>query len=189
MPKVRYCLRVGCLVILIITSLKTLIMSTKDAALFFPPAGNFHIESNPIFLIQRNGEREVLVFEAQMDIRTSNAAKNDSGERMVSVEVTDWKAKAYSKLLDCEVGFRITDLGKNSKVTAQNLNYDFPSNLEFNMEYEVLINGEVVKSGLTGVAKGEIHAFPPKPNDMFRVEGKSLKIAEDLEIDVMVCAC
>ena len=155
----------------------------------FPSAGTFSINSNPIFLITRNGKREVLVFDASMEIQTSNAKKNKSGERQVDVYVKHWEARAKSKLLDCDLGFRITDLKDNSKVTAKQLNQDFPSKLEFNMEYEVMVNGEVVKSGLTGTAEGEINGFPPKANDMFRVGGKSMTLGDDTTIDVVVCAC
>lgn len=158
-----------------------------DAA--FPAAGAFMINSNPVFLVTRNGEREVVVFDASMQVLTSDAKKIDTGARQVGVEVTNWEAKAKSKLLGVDLGFRITDLGDNSKVTANQLNRDFPSKLEFNMEYEVLVNGEVVKSGLTGKAEGTINNFPPAPNDMFLVEGKSMKIGADTTIDVVACAC
>jgi hypothetical protein len=167
---------------------KTSIMSAEKEMMF--PAGNtFEINSNPIFLITRKGEREILVFDANMRVQTSNPAKTEAGNRHVKVDVKHWEAKAKSKLLGCDIGFRITDLGDNSKVTAKQLNKDFPSKLEFNMEYEVMIDGEIVKSGLSGSAEGEINSFPPKPNDMFRVAGKSMKLGEDTTIDVVACAC
>jgi hypothetical protein len=155
----------------------------------FPSAGAFVINSNPVFLITRNGEKEVLVFDAGMQVRTSDPQKIDSGARQVGVEVTQWEAKAKSKLLGVDMGFRITDLGDKSKVTAHQLNQDFPSKLEFNMEYEVLVNGEVVKSGLTGKAEGTINSFPPAPNDIFMVEGKSMVLGRDTTVDVVACAC
>jgi hypothetical protein len=164
-------------------------MSNETSSLMFPSAGAFNIKSNPIFLITKDGQREVVVFDADMNVKTSTPKKNKSGERAVGLEVLDWTAKAKSKLLDCEIGFRITDLGDNSKVTAKQLNQDFPSKLEFNMEYEVSINGEVIKSGLTGTAEGQINSFPPKPNDMFQVAGKSMKLGSNTTIDVVVCAC
>lgn len=164
-------------------------MSTNAKNLVFPSANTFAIKSNPIFLITRNGEREVLVFDANMLVQTSDPSKGESGHRHVGVNVKNWEAKATSKLLGCDIGFRITDLGDNSKVTAKQLNQDFPSKLEFNMEYEVMVNNEVIKTGLTGTAEGEINSFPPQPNDMFRVAGKSMKLGTDTTVDVVVCAC
>lgn len=155
----------------------------------FPASNAFVINSNPIFLITKNGEREVLVFDAHMQVQTSDPKKNETGLRQVGVDVKHWEARAKSKLLGLDMGFRITDLGENSKVTANQLNRDFPSKLEFNMEYEVLVDGEVVKSGLTGKAEGEIKSFPPAANYMFMVGGKSMKLGNDVTIDVVACAC
>jgi hypothetical protein len=164
-------------------------MSTSSNEVTFPSANTFFINSNPIFLITRKGEREILVFDAKMEVKTSDPKKNDGGNRHVGVDVKYWEARATSKLLGCDIGFRITDLGDNSKVTALQLNKDFPSKLEFNMEYEVMVNGEVIKSGLSGSAEGQINSFPPKPNDMFRVAGKSMTLGEDTTVDVVACAC
>jgi hypothetical protein len=164
-------------------------MSNESSALMFPNAGVFNIKSNPIFLITKDGQREILIFDADMNVKTTDAKKNKTGERAVNIDVLDWTAKAKSKLLDCEIGFRITDMGDNSKVTAKQLNQDFPAKLEFNMEYEVSVNGQVIKSGLTGTAEGQINSFPPKPNDMFQVAGKNMKLGETTQIDVVLCAC
>lgn len=163
--------------------------NTTTAEAMFPASGAFQINSNPIFLITRDGEREILVFDASMQVQTSDAQKTESGLRQVGVDVKHWEARAKSKLLGVDMGFRITDLGDNSKVTANQLNKDFPSKLEFNMEYEVLVDGEVIKSGLTGTAEGEIKSFPPAPNDMFRVGGKSMKLGNNVTVDVVACAC
>lgn len=164
-------------------------MSKEETNSAFPAANVFAINSNPIFLITRNGEREVLVFNANMSVQTSDPKKTEEGPRQVGVIVKDWEAKATSKLLGCDIGFRITDLGANSKVTAMQLNKDFPSKLEFNMEYEVMVDGKVVLDGLSGTAEGEISSFPPQANDMFRVSGKSLKLGKEATVDVVACAC
>lgn len=164
-------------------------MSKEETVLEFPKANVFAINSNPIFLITRNGQREVLVFDAKMSVQTSEPKKTEAGPRQVGVIVKNWEAKATSKLLGCDIAFRITDLGDNSTVTAKQLNQDFPSKLEFNMEYEVLVDGKVILDGLTGVAEGVINSFPPMPNDMFHVLGKSLKLGKEATIDVVACAC
>lgn len=163
-------------------------MSKEEANLEFPAANLFAINSNPIFMITKNGEREIVVFDAQMSVQTSDPKKSPAGPRQVGVNVKNWEAKATSKLLNCDIGFRITGLGDNSNVTAMQLNKDFPSKLEFNMEYEIMVNQEVIMSGLTGAAEGQINSFPPQANDMFRVAGKSLKLG-GATIDVVACAC
>jgi hypothetical protein len=164
-------------------------MLKEETALEFPSANIFAINSNPIFLITRKGEREILVFDASMSIQTSEPEKTEAGPRQVNVMVKNWEAKATSKLLGCDIGFRITDLGDNSRVTAMQLNKDFPSKLEFNMEYEVMVDGKVIMDGLTGTAEGQINSFPPKPNDMFQVAGKSMRLGEEATVDVVACAC
>lgn len=161
------------------------------SSLMFPKAKFFNLNSNPVFMVCRDGKREVVVFDAHMQIQSSDPFKNSSGVKEVEVDVKSWSAKGSSKLLDCDLEFRLTNLGKNSKVTAKQLNQDFPGQLDFSMEYEVLINGEVVAEGLSGNAQGEINNFPPKTNDVFYVSGKSLTLGsnDEITIDVLACAC
>jgi hypothetical protein len=166
-------------------------IATVKEDLMFPSSSYFTLNSNPVFVITRKGKREVLVFDATMNIQSGNPVKNDLGVREVLVDVKSWSAKATSELLECDIEFRLTNLGENSRVTAKQLNQDFPGQLDFSMEYEVLINGEVAARGLSGAAQGEINSFPPKPNDIFYVSGKSVVLGtnRDTSIDVVACAC
>ena len=165
--------------------------TTVKKDLMFPKSSYFTVNSNPVFIITRKGEREVLVFDATMNILSGNPTKNNIGMREVNVDVKSWSAKAHSKLLECDIEFRLTNLGENSRVVAKQLNQDFPGELDFSMEYEVLINGEVAAQGLSGAAQGEINSFPPQPNDIFRVQGKSVVLGSlgDTTVDVVACAC
>jgi hypothetical protein len=155
----------------------------------FPEAGEFLIRSNPIFLLIRGEDREIMVFDATMRIHTSDPKTDSKGRRQVSAKVTEWEAQAHSKMLDADIAFRLTEGGRRpSTVTARKHDADFPATLRFNMDYEVLVNGEPLLRGLSGVATGTINRFPPEASDTFRIKGKRLEIG-DIVVDSLVCAC
>lgn len=51
----------------------------------FPKSNYFTLNSNPVFVVTRKGEREVLVFDATVNILSGDPKKNDNGVREVFV--------------------------------------------------------------------------------------------------------
>ncbi|MEK6408070.1 MAG: hypothetical protein AABN34_14005 [Acidobacteriota bacterium] len=163
-------------------------MPSKTQA--FPKAGRFEIHSSPIFLLSQGNQTELLIMRATMQVRTGDAYVAGGKKRRVDVEVADWVATGRSKMLGGKVEFRLSKDKRQPKsfVTAgtRKGNGDFPAQLRFGMRYDVNTpRGSV--TGLTGVAKGPISAFPPKAGDMFNIQ-KDLKIG-NLVVKPVACAC
>jgi len=156
----------------------------------FPKAGKFTINSAPIFLLVKGNETELLVMKAKMDVNTGSAYAS-GGKQQVDVEVGDWVATGRSKMLGGKVEFRLsTDKAQpKSRVTGaakKAKSGDFPAQLRFGMRYDVT-TPQGTASGLTGVARGAISAFPPKAGDVFNIQ-KDLQIRGVL-VRPVACLC
>lgn len=99
-------------------------------------------------------------------------------------------ATGKSKMLGGKVEFRLSKDRRQPKslVVAgkKKGNGDFPAQFRFGMRYDVSTPPGNV-TGLTGVAKGAISAFPPKAGDIFNIQ-KDLKIGS-LLVKPVACAC
>lgn len=156
----------------------------------FPKAGNFRITSTPVFLLVKGNQSELLVMKAEMNVKTGKAYAS-SDTQQVDVEVGDWVATGKSKMLGGKVEFRL------SKDKAQPKSYvkgaskrlktgDFPAQLRFGMRYDVS-TPQGTASGLSGVAKGAISAFPPKAGDVFNIQ-KTLEL-KGVRVVPVACLC
>ncbi len=154
----------------------------------FPKAGRFQIKSNPIFLVKKGRDTEIVVFDAVMKIRTAAPKRTQKGSRRVAIEVDSWKARAQSKLLG-PVGFNIKPKtkGRGSVLARRGQRGDFPATLRFTMDWEASTKMGTV-TGLSGVAIGKINSFPPKSDDLFEIRGKEISVGR-IKIIPIVCAC
>ncbi|MFY7936066.1 MAG: hypothetical protein ACOVOQ_01710 [Flavobacterium sp.] len=151
-------------------------ITVGDSKNVLPAAGAFNLKTNPAFVIWHNGKKEILSFDSELQLQTKNPKKNRSGHRSVDVDLKTWEGKAYSQLLGKEIGFRVTNTHK-SKLTSKVLNQDFPSALELNIEYDILINGQVVKKGISGRVSTHLDTFIPSVDTIFQVEGGSVNLS------------
>jgi hypothetical protein len=161
--------------------------ASSEAARFADEAGEFEIHSHPVFLLTRGKETEVLVFDAVLQVRTATP-ENRNGKRQVDLAVTDWTAKAHSRLLDQEIVLRLEGDQPTSVVTAQKFDRDFPARLEFRMRWGVEVAGNRITDRLESTAVGQINEFPPRSNDRFEIIGKDLEV-EGIRLESLVCAC
>jgi hypothetical protein len=153
-----------------------------------PSPDEFVIKSNPIFLLRRGDQTEVVVMNATMRIRTQQPTRNRQGRSQTDIEVTEWEASGPSQLLGRDLEFKLSNVRQRaSTVVARREGDAFPATLRFKMEYEVASGRERV-SGLKGTAVGTITAFPPAPTDIFKIEGKDVQLG-DLEARALLCAC
>lgn len=163
---------------------------TWDSRRFAGEGGEFEINSHPIFLLTRDGETEVLVFDATLTVHTQSPTLSRGAKRQVDVHVTEWVAKAHSTLLDRDLTLRLEGDQPPSRVTSRGFgdDSDFPADLRFGMRWAVEVDGERLVDQLESVATGQISSFPPKSNDRFDIVGKDLEVA-GIRLESLVCAC
>jgi len=147
-----------------------------DAALSigdFPTAGEYVIHSKPTFMITVGETKEVVECDATLVVRATDAYLTDAGSKRVDLTVVDWKADGRSVLLDGELNFRMVqgvEVNDKSFVESYQLagTHDFPAQAQFAVPYEVETPFGTI-SGLHGVTRGSIKAFPPS-GDIFLME-------------------
>lgn len=174
----------------------------------FPEPGKYIITSNPIFLVVKDGQREVVVLDAKLTLETGRAyMESSSKKRRVDLDIQDWEAHGTSKLLGTDITLRMQhDKGaaqtdRPSFVEAHG-DEDFPATAQFVLPYSMATAmGEI--GGLVGVTHGTINAFPPRPNDLFQMEkaeaiwssdseekeGEEKESAQTQTIEPVLCAC
>lgn len=134
----------------------------------YPNSSTVPLKSNPVFVLTHQGKTEIITLDSSnMVARTNRPRKNQAGYRMVDVDL-NWEATGYSKLLDKEVQFKVTD-SSYSKMTSQVLNQDFPSKMELNIQYDVFVNGELLQKGLNGRVVSTLDSYQPSANHLFTV--------------------
>lgn len=164
------------LVMMIVLALALASTPMLSAGEAFPKAGQYTINSRPTFLISVGESQEVVECEATLVVKAADPYLTATGTRRVDLQIVDWKAKGHSKLLGGPLNFRMTKgvkVADKSFVETYNSvkvsgKADFPAQAQFAVPYELDTPFGVV-SGLVGVTRGTIKAFPPK-NDVFMME-------------------
>lgn len=162
-------------------------VSIGDSKEVMPRAGNFNLKKNPVFVISHNNQKEVIVFDSEMKLQTTQPKKDSDGYQTVEINLKDWQGKAHSKLFDKEVSFRVTNNFK-SGVKANYLNQDFPSKMELNFEYEILIDGIVVEKELSGTVISNLDSFIPNARCIFQVTGGDFAVGKSRDTIMNFCA-
>lgn len=163
------------------------IVTVGDSKEFLPKAGSFNIKTNPVLVITHEGKKEVLVFSSEMKVATKTPSKDNKGFRQVDLQLQNWEANAYSNLLGKNIGFRVTDSFK-STLTSTHLNQDFPSKLELNIEYDILIDGQVVEKGVSGRVSTALNSFVPNCQNILHIEGGNFGSTNQQGIGFNLCA-
>lgn len=162
-------------------------VSIGDSKEVMPRAGNFNIKTNPVFVVTRENQKEVLVFDSEMRLITTQPKKDSDGYQTVEINLRDWQGKAYSKLFGKDVSFRVTNNFK-SGIKANYLNQDFPSKMELNFEYEILIDGVVVEKELSGTVLTNLNSFIPNSRCVFQVSGGDFAVGKSRDTVMNFCA-
>lgn len=150
----------------------------------FPQGSSHSIKTNPVFVITHKGHTEVLVFDSKLNYETKSPKKNKAGFRFAEVKLEDWKGTTHSKLLGKDVSFKVTN-ADNSKFISNHLNQDFPSNLQLNVEFDLMADNEVIKRGISARIDTTLDGVVPSPHTLLRVDSTSLNIGKNRDIDVV----
>lgn len=155
-----------------------------DSLSKFPQRSSYSIKTNPVFVITHKGQTEVLVFNSNLNYETQSPKKNKAGFRFAEVKLEDWKGNAHSKLLGKEVSFKVTN-ASHSKFVSNHLNQDFPSNLQLNVEFDLMADNEVIKRGISARIDTTLDGVVPSPHTLLRVDSASHNIGRNRDMDVV----
>jgi hypothetical protein len=150
----------------------------------FPAQNNYTLKTNPVFVITHKGQTEVLLFKSNMDYTAHSPKKNRAGFRYAEVKLADWQGKAHSKLLGKEVSFKVTNSDR-SKFVSNYLNQDFPSNLQLNLEFDLMAGNEVIKRGIAARIDTTLDGIVPSPQNLLKIDSTSLNIGKNRDMDVV----
>jgi hypothetical protein len=139
----------------------------------FPPAGIDRVRHDlRISLMEDDGsgerELEVLEFEGHMTLERGEPYTNENGLRQIDFQVLSWTATAWSKVLQQEILYVLSDQVERqprSSITAEQKDGDFPATFEFNVIFDARANNRPVHHGHHGRPWG--HGFrvvPPTGN-------------------------
>lgn len=146
---------------------------TGEAMEKFPPAGIDRVRHDlRIALMEDDGsgerELEVLEFEGHMTLERGEPYTNENGLRQIDFQVLSWTATAWSKVLQQEILYVLSDQVERqprSSITAEQKDGDFPATFEFNVIFDARANNRPVHHGHHGRPWG--HGFrvvPPTGN-------------------------
>lgn len=152
----------------------------------FPAPGEFVIYSTPLFLVLRDGQQELVEFDASMRVRIGASRKAANGTRSVDVEMIEWEAVGKSRLLDGEVRYTLLR-GLKSKVSGLTTAADLPGRMELSGQFALSLNGKTVNEH-KGSARGVISTFPPAAGDLFNLAGNVVTVG-NVRIAGVACAC
>lgn len=153
--------------------------ATALSATDFPKAAEYTIVCHPAFQVTVGDTKEIVTTNATVVVRASDPYLTAAGTRRVDLKIVSWKADGVSQLLGGPLKFRMIESSKplaasfaetNHVVTARSGRHDFPARAQFVVPYEVETPFGTV-SDLTVVVRGPIGAFPPAPEDIFKMEG------------------
>lgn len=139
----------------------------------FPTAGRYEFRSQPIFKVSKDGKSEIIVCQGKMVLQTQKAFSNRDNRRQVNVEVLEWTAIGTSKLLGGPVELTMTKKDSGPSYVLGSSTNDFPAEVQFAMSYEMKTRSGTI-SGLAGVMRGVIRAFPPLPADVISMDSLDL---------------
>jgi hypothetical protein len=153
----------------------------------FPQSGVYTIQSRPAFNVTVGDRVEVVTCKAQLRLRTGTPYVAADGVRRVDLQILDWKADGYSKLLGGDLHFRMQqgmpmrDASYVQSYQAWNpeQRLDFPAHAQFAMPYELETPFGKIK-GLYGLTSGSIASFPPKDSVFTMKKGDTAEIVAAL---------
>jgi len=159
-------------------------VTVGDSMEKFPNESTYSVKTNPVFVITHKGQTEVLVFKSNLKYETKSPKKNKEGFRFAEVKLADWKGSTHSKILGKEVSFKVTN-SDQSRFISNHLNQDFPSNLQLNLEFDLMAGSEVIKKGIAARVDTTLNSVVPNPQQLLRVDSTSLNIGRDRDLDVV----
>ena len=150
----------------------------------FSQAGMVSMQLNPMITLTLNGKTEVLIFESLAILETNNPRKNSKGFRHQDILVKEWEGQTKSKLLNKNVGFKVSDTHWSSSIISEKLNQDFPANFNLNIEFDFLIEGEVMKTGIAAyIDSFFVEGLHSRTNQIYVVSSGETQIDKNFSIN------
>lgn len=153
----------------------------------FPAPDVYTIRSQPAFNVTVGDRVEVVTCKAELKLRTGQPYVAADGMRRVDLQILDWKADGYSKLLGGDLHFKMqkgAPMREASYVQSYQLwnpeqPMDFPAHAQFAMPYELETPFGSIK-GLYGLTSGSIGQFPPRGSLFTMKKGDTAEIVAAL---------
>lgn len=152
----------------------------------FPMTAAYYTNTNPTFVITHNGQTEVLVLDGTLNFTTQKPAKKRDGFRYIDISLDSWSGSAYSKLLNKEVRFEVSNTLKG-EVKSHYLNQDFPSTMELNIEYNIYLDGELAVKNATARASSQLETFSATGAHLYQIESNNLTTKNN-NVEFIFCA-
>jgi len=153
--------------------------------------GNDRMVSSMLLRVRskESGEQEEVMLTSIMELRRGNPYKHTSGVRSIDVQIKEWRARGYSKLMGKTIEYRLSKAATQpaSSVMAASAERDFPAQMTFNAVFDVYIDEKPALQGLAGTATSSgLMSIPPRGNDTFTVD-KPFE-TEGHAMDAVLCA-
>ncbi|WP_126969370.1 hypothetical protein [Gynurincola endophyticus] len=134
-------------------------LSVEDGAEAIPVDQQFKYNTQPVFVITKGDQSEVVVFDANLNFQTENVRKATTGLKITKIDRISWEGKSFSKLLNQDIYFRVSKVRKAS-LNSLRLNANFPANLEMAFDYEILDqNRKVIESDIAARLSSDVASF------------------------------
>jgi hypothetical protein len=146
----------------------------------FPAGGTDNLVSALTCTLDIDGDgtpEETFVMTSLMTIERSEPFVNKSGLRQIDAKMTRWSAKGYSQTLGRTVEYTLS-AGEQpqSVIVAQQSSADFPAEVTFHANFDVLIDGQPVITNLNGTAHGTGWMSVPPDGDDYLAVNKAVEI-------------
>lgn len=137
-----------------------------------------------LFVGKRRSPAETLVFNGRMVIQRGDPYVNRQGKRQIDFTVKSWVAAAFSKVLQQEVVYILSQgiKQRRSTIIAQQEKSDFPATFTFSVIFDVRVGNRTILRRHHGRPKGKnFRVVPPDGN---RKNSPTIRTFEKVNISV-----
>ncbi|MDP2834144.1 MAG: hypothetical protein Q8Q28_12800 [Pseudomonadota bacterium] len=134
-------------------------------------------------------EAEDVLLTSIMELRRGNPYKAASGHSQIDVQIKEWRARGYCKLIGKTIEYRLSASREqpSSAVQAMQAASDYPAQMTFNAIFDVFMDNNRILEGLNGSAQSVgLMSIPPRGNDTFTVD-KPFEY-DGFEMQTVMCA-
>jgi hypothetical protein len=154
----------------------------------YPRGKEMLFNSNPVFVITRGNETEIVKLNAELEMLSRAARKNADGFRFIELDLNKWEGTGYSTLLGKNIHFKMGKVYK-SQLTSLVLNQDFPARLDFVIDYDLSSDDGNIESGLMAKGTAVVSSMNESlSNIVLDIESTLPAQIGDSDLEVVFCA-
>lgn len=119
----------------------------------------------PLYAKGKSEPVEILKLTAFMRLERELPRRNGLGHRQLEFTIADWELYGYSKYLDSDVTFKLSDVPVQPKSLVVSLTEaaDYPAMIVYNAIYDIYIGRKLVAKNRPGVAFAKnVYEIPPR---------------------------